>query len=135
MDVKTTLNFYGRTEEAVTFYRAAIDAQLLFLKRFRECPDPSLSSPGLEEKIFHATLRIGSTEVMASDCGCEEASAKATFAGFSLALRVESPERAERFFAALSDRGQVHIPLRKTFFAERYGIVVDRFGLSWKVMT
>jgi PhnB protein len=134
MDVQTTLNFYGRTEEAVTFYGRAIDAETLFMVRFRDCPDPSQSRPGLGEKIFHATFRIGSTEVMASDCGCEQPPAEATFSGFSLALRVETPEKAERFFAALSDGGRIEIPLLKTFFAERYGIVVDRLGISWKIM-
>lgn len=88
----------------------------------------------MEEKIFHVTFRIGSTEVMASDCGCERPPSDKTFAGFALALRVETPERAERFFAALSEGGQIQIPLVKTFFAERYGIVIDRFGISWKVM-
>ena len=88
----------------------------------------------MEEKIFHATFRIGSTEVMASDCGCENSTTEAAFAGFSLALRVETPEKAERFFAALSEGGKVQIPLLKTFFAERYGIVIDRFGISWKIM-
>ena len=88
----------------------------------------------MEEKIFHATFRIGSTEIMASDCGCEKLPTETTFAGFSLAVRVETPEKAERFFVALSDGGQIQIPLLKTFFAERYGIVVDRFGISWKIM-
>jgi len=88
----------------------------------------------MEDKIFHATFRIGSTEIMASDCGCEKPPAGTAFAGFSLAVRVESPEKAERFFAGLSDGGQIQIPLLKTFFAERYGIVVDRFGISWKIM-
>lgn len=134
MDVQTTLNFYGRTEEAVTFYGRAVDAETLFLMRFRDCPDPAQLRPGLEEKIFHATFRIGSTEVMASDCGCDNPPTEATFAGFSLALRVETAKKAERFFAALSDGGQIHMPLLKTFFAERYGIVVDRFGVSWKIM-
>ena len=90
--------------------------------------------PGMEEKVFHATFRIGSTEVMASDCGCERPPTEATFTGFSLALRVESPEKAESFFSALSDGGQIQIPLLKTFFAAQYGIVIDRFGISWKVM-
>jgi PhnB protein len=66
---------------------------------------------------------------MASDCGCEPPSGT-PFAGFSLALQVETPEQAEQFFAALSDGGQIQIPLVKTFFAERYGIVIDRFGIS-----
>jgi PhnB protein len=134
MDVQTTLNFYGRAEEAVTFYARAIDAETLFLMRFRDCPDPAQSRPALEEKIFHATFRIGTTEIRASDCGCERPPANTNFANFSLLLRVETPEKAGRFFTALSDGGQVQMPLQKTFFAERYGIVLDRFGVSWKIM-
>ena len=134
MNVETTLNFYGHTEEAVMFYCRTIEAETLFMMRFRDCPDPSQSRLGLEEKIFHANFRVGSTEIRASDCGCERPPAGTTFAGFSLLLRVESPEKAERFFAALSDGGQIQIPLVKTFFAERYGIVIDRFGISWKIM-
>ena len=134
MNVQTTLNFYGRTEEAVRFYCSTIEAEILFMLRFRDCPDPSQRRPGLEEKIFHATFRIGSTVIMASDCGCEKSPDAPTFAGFSFALRVETPEKAEQFFKALSDGGRVEVPLAKTFFAERYGIVVDRFGISWKVM-
>ena len=134
MDVQTTLNFYGRTEEAVKFYCQTIEAETLFLMRFRDCPDPSQLRPGMEEKIFHATFRIGPTEIMASDCGCERPPTGTTFAGFSLLLRVDTPEKAERFFAALSDGGQIQIPLLKTFFAELYGIVIDRFGISWKIM-
>jgi PhnB protein len=134
MNVQTTLNFYGRTEEAVKFYGNAIEAETLFMMRFRDCPDPSQSRPGMEEKIFHATFRIGSTEIMASDCGCEKPLTETIFAGFSLAVRVQTPEKAERFFAALSDGGQIQMPLLKTFFATRYGIVIDRFGISWKIM-
>jgi PhnB protein len=134
MNVQTTLNFYGRTEEAVNFYRRSIEAQTLFMMRFRDCPDPSQSRPGMEEKIFHATFRIGSTDIMASDCGCERPPAETAFANFSLLLRVETPEKAERFFAALGDGGKIQMPLLKTFFAARYGIGVDRFGISWKIM-
>lgn len=134
MNVNTTLNFYGRTEEAVRFYCRTIEAELLFITRFRDRPEAPKLKPGTEEKIFHATFRIGSTEIMASDCGCENSPAETAFACFSLLLRVETPEKAERFFAALSDGGQVQIPLAKAFFAERYGIVIDRFGISWKIM-
>lgn len=134
MNIQTTLSFYGRTEEAVAFYGRALNAETLFLMRFRDCPDPTLRKLGLDEKIFHATLRIGSTVIMASDCGCEQPSAKSAFAGFSLALRVEKPADAEQYFAALGDGGQIGVPMAKTFYAERYGIVTDRFGVSWKVM-
>jgi PhnB protein len=134
MDVQTTLNFFGRTEEAVQFYGRAIDAETLFLLRFRDGPDRASVRPGLEDKIFHATFRVGSTEIMASDCGCEQPPAASPFAGFSLALRVATPEQAERFFAALGEGGRVQLPLLETLFATRYGIVLDRFGLSWKIM-
>lgn len=134
MNIQTTLNFYGRTEEAIQFYSRAIEAEILFMMRFRESPDRSHLRPGLEEKIFHATFRIGSTQIMASDCGCEKPPAGTPFAGFAFALRVETPEKAERFFAALSDGGRIQIPLQETFFATRYGIVIDRFGISWKIM-
>lgn len=134
MNVQTTLNFYGRTEAAINFYRSSLEAQILFMLRFRDRPDHAQLRPGTEDKIFHATFRIGSTELMASDCGCENSPSLPTFAGFSLALRVETPAKAEQFFTALSDGGQVQIPLQETFFAARYGIVIDRFGISWKII-
>jgi PhnB protein len=134
MQVQTTLNFYGRTEEALAFYRRAIDAEILFILRFRESPDQSFVQPGLEEKIYHATFRVGTTELMASDCGCNDVPSVAVFGGFALVLRASTPEMAEQYFAALSEEGHVELPLAQTFFAPRYGIVVDRFGLAWKIM-
>ena len=134
MNVQTTLNFHGRTEEAVKFYCKTIEAEILFMMRFRDRPDRLPNRPGLEEKIFHATFRLGSTEIMASDCGCEELPSEAKFGGFSLLLRVETLEKAERFFAGLGDGGHIEVPLLETFFAKRYGIVIDRFGVSWKIM-
>jgi PhnB protein len=134
MNVQTTLNFYGRTEEAIEFYCRTLGAEILFMMRFRDRPDHPKVMSGMEEKIFHATFRIGSTHIMASDCGCEKPPTETTFAGFSLALRVDTPEKADQLFTALSEGGQVQIPLLKTFFAARYGIVIDRFGVSWKIM-
>ena len=133
MNVQTTLNFYGRTEEAIEFYRQAVEAETLFLLRFRDRPDAAPVPPGTEDKVFHATFRIGTTEIMASDCGCENSPTDA-FGGFSLALRAETAGQAERFFAALSAGGRIQLPLMETFFAARYGMVIDRFGVSWKIM-
>lgn len=134
MQVQTTLNFFGRTEEAITFYCRAIEAEVQFMMRFRESPDQSFVRPGLEHKIYHATFRVGSTELMASDCGCAEPPPATAFAGFSLVLRTATREKAEQYFASLREEGQVQIPFAETFFASRYGIVVDRFGVSWKIM-
>jgi PhnB protein len=134
MNVQASLGFYGRTEEAVDFYSRTIEAKILFMMRFGESPVAAQFPPGLEEKIFHATFRIGAAEIMASDCGCERLPNGTGFAGFALVLRADTPEKAEQFFAALSEGGRIQIPMVKTFFAERYGIVIDRFGVSWKVM-
>ncbi|CAD72362.1 probable PhnB protein [Rhodopirellula baltica SH 1] len=133
LSVVTTLNFGGRTEEAVEHYQAVLDADVLMLMRFRECPDTSFAKSGFEEKVFHATIRIGSTELMASDVGCDDPSFETSFAGFAFAVRARSIEDAERHFTGLSEHGQVIVPLSETFFATRYGIVKDRFGVSWKI--
>ena len=133
MPVVTTLNFVGRTEEALALYSEALDSETLFLMRFRDCPDKSHMQPGMEEMIFHATFRIDGTEFMASDVGYSEVNGKTNFAGFSLALSPESISRATRIFAALSIGGQVIIPLAKSSFTGWYGIVIDRIGISWKI--
>lgn len=134
MHVQTTLNFFGRTEQALEFYCRAVDAEILFLLRFRQSPDQSFARPGLENKIYHATFRVGSTVLMASDCGCTESPSGSVFAGFSLVLHAATREEAERFFARLCDDGHIEIPLTETCFATRYGIVVDQFGISWKII-
>ena len=133
MSVVTTLNFVGRTEEAINFYRAALDAETLFLMRFRDCPDKSHMKPGMEEMIFHATFRIDGTEFKASDVGYSKDTSTPDFAGFSLVLSPESVERAKQIFAALSEGGQVIIPLAESSFTAWYGIVIDRVGVSWKI--
>src|SRR6266496_1558716 len=103
MPIVTTLNFSGRTEEALRFYAEALDAKTVFLMRFRESPDQSHSQAGMEELIFHATFRIEGTEFMASDVGCAKGENAIPFSGFSLALELSSVERAKQIFAALSN--------------------------------
>jgi len=133
MPIVTTLNFSGRTEEALKFYASALRSETVFLLRFRNCPDQSLSRSGMEELIFHATFRIEGTELMASDVGFVPGSAAVPFSGLALALNLTSASRAHQIFAALSDGGQVVIPLAESPFTALYGIVKDRFGLSWKI--
>ncbi|MFK7820192.1 MAG: VOC family protein [Planctomycetaceae bacterium] len=133
MSVVTTLSFLGRTEEALNFYRDALGAETLFLMRFRDCPDKSHMQPGMEEMIFHASFQIDGTEFMASDVGYSEQTRTPDFAGFALLLSPESIERAKQMFAALSDGGQVVVPLAESSFTAWYGIVIDKLGVSWKV--
>jgi PhnB protein len=123
--------FDGRCEEAIEFYRKAIGAELVMMMRFKESPDQSMISPGVGEKVMHATLRIGDTMVQMSDGRC---GGEAKFAGFSLALRPSSDAEAEKIFKALSDGGTVTMPLAKTFFASSFGMLADRFGVPWMII-
>ena len=133
MPVVTTLGFAGRTEEALAFYRHALNAETVFLLRFRDSPDQYHTQPGMENMIFHATFRIDGTEFMASDVGYADAETVTEFCGFALALRFDSIDRARQAFDALADGGHVLISLAESTFTSWYGIVVDRFGVSWKI--
>ena len=130
LTVQPYLFFDGRCEEAIEFYRSTLGAEVAMLSRFKDSPDPNACAPGTEDKVMHASLRIGDTTLLASDGRCEEA----TFEGFSLSLTVPDEIEAERLFASLADGGQVEMPLAKTFFAKRFGMVADRFGVSWMIL-
>jgi PhnB protein len=129
--IQPYLIFNGRCEEAIEFYRSALGAETVLLMRFKDAPDPSMCAPGAENKIMHATLKIGHTIVLASDGRCQESE---KLSGFSLSLTVKTPADADRFFAALSAGGQVLMPLTETFFSPRFGMVTDKFGVSWMVI-
>lgn len=134
MIVQTYLFFDGRCEEAIAFYRSALGAELTMLMRYKESPDappPGVVPPGSENKVMHASLRIGDTVMMASDGRCQ---GKPTFQGFSLSITVANETEADWVFSALADGGQVQMPLGKTFFSPRFGMVADRFGVSWMVI-
>ena len=133
MQVQPYLFFDGRCEEALEFYRSALDAEVTMLMRFKDNPEPNeqcMAPPGSENKVMHASFRIGDTEMMASDGQC---SGRPTFQGFSLSVTARDEAQAERLFGALGNGGQVQVPLTKTFFSPRFGMVADRFGVSWMV--
>jgi PhnB protein len=87
--------------------------------------------PGSENKVMHASFRIGDSTLMASDGRCL---GKPNFQGFALSVTVPSDAEADRLFAALGDGGQVQMPMAKTFFSSRFGMVADRFGVSWMII-
>ncbi len=131
--IQPYLFFNGRCEEAVNFYRQALGAEVEMTMRYKESPEPpppGMVPPGFENKIMHTSFRVGETTVMASD-GCSPD--KASFEGFSLALSVPNEADADRVFAALAKGGQVRMPLAKTFWSPRFGMVEDRFGIGWMV--
>ena len=134
MQVQPYLFFDGRCEEAVEFYKGALGARVEMLMRFKDAPEqppPGMVPPGSEAKVMHACLRIGDTALMASDGRCQ---GHPSFQGFSLSLTAADEAEADRLFAALAEGGQVQMPLGKTFFSPRFGMVADRFGVSWMVV-
>ncbi len=133
MPVLTSLIFHGQTEAALQYYEDVLDAETLYLMRFRDSPDQSHTQPGMEDLIFHATFRVEDTVIMASDVGYQDSDSKPEFVGFSLLLQMQSVDAARRVFNALADQGQVVIPLAESKFTSWYGIVVDPFGISWKI--
>ncbi len=130
MQVQPYLFFDGRCEEALEFYRRALGAEVQMLMRFKDNPEPQANPAGAADKVMHTSFRIGDTTVMASDGRCQ---GQPSFQGFSLSLTARDDAEAERLFAALADGGQVQMPLAKTFFSSRFGMVADRFGVSWMI--
>lgn len=127
MQVQPYLSFEGRCE----FYRTALGAEVTRLMRFKESPDPGMCSPGTLDKVMHMSFRIGDTALSASDGRC---TGQPNFQGISLTLTVPNDAEAERRFASLADGGHVQMPLTKTFFSSRFGMVADRFGVPWMII-
>jgi PhnB protein len=128
--VQAYLFFNGRCEEALEFYRSALGAQVEMFSRFKDAPEPGMAQPGMENKVMHASFRVGETLVMASD---GRGGGQLRFEGFSLAITVPDKEKADKTFNALADGGKITMPLEKTFWAPKFGMVEDRFGVGWMV--
>lgn len=130
--IEPYLMFGGRCEEALEFYKTALDARIEMVMRFDEAPDQppeGMLAPGFEKKIMHASFWVGDSMVMASD-GCDTSS---KFGGFSLSLTVKTEADADKYFNALADGGKVNMPLGKTFWSPRFGMLEDKFGVCWMV--
>jgi PhnB protein len=133
--VQPYLSLQGRTEEALEFYTRTMNAKVTALIRFKDSPasgDQSMMPPGSENKIMHAAFQVGDTTLLASDGEC---TGRAKFEGMTLALTLPDDESAERTFAELAKDGSVQMPLTETFFSSKFGMVSDRFGVPWMVLT
>jgi PhnB protein len=133
MNVLPYLFFEGRAEEAIAFYTKAFGTKVDMLMRNREAPEappPGMLPPGSENKVMHASFKVGDTDVMLSDGSC---SGRTSFAGFSLSVSAPDDVAARRMFDALADGGKVTMPLGKTFWSPCFGMVTDRFGVGWMV--
>ncbi len=133
MHIQPYLFFNGRCEEALSFYQQKLGAHIEVMMRYKEAPasSPDCTPPGSDEKIMHASLRIGDTTLMASDGNCQ---GEPPFQGVALSLTAASTEEANRLFNALAEDGQIQLPIGATFFSPCFGMVTDRFGLPWMVI-
>ena len=134
MHVQPYMFFEGRCEEAIEFYRRAVGAKVEMLMRFKEMPEPrepGMITPETENKVMHAALLIGESRVLVSDGRCGGAP---SFQGFSLTVEAKDETEADRLFNALGEGGTVRMPMAKTFFARRFGMLADRFGVGWMVI-
>lgn len=134
MSVTPYLFFDGCSEEAIDFYKQALGAEVEMLMRYEDSPDPlppEMVPPGNENKVMHACIRINGAPVMVSDGGCGNAT---KFDGFSLSVNAQDEAEADRLFDALSQGGTVNMPMGETFFAKRFGMVADKFGVGWMII-
>jgi PhnB protein len=131
MNVQPYLFFDGRAEEAIEFYKKAIGAQVEMMMRWKDSPEKGGCTPQNENKVMHASVKVGDVVVMASDGRCE---GTPDFKGFALALTAKTEAEADKLFNALSAGGQVQMPLAKTFFSPKFGMCADKFGVGWMIM-
>jgi len=132
--IQPYLFFEGRTEEALEFYKKALGAKVEMMMRYRESPEKSQFPGGSvppADKVMHSAFTVGDSLIMASDGMC---SGKPLFTGFSLSYPAKDEADARKRFDALSMGGHVNMPLSETFFAEAFGMVQDKFGVSWMVI-
>jgi PhnB protein len=131
MNIQPYLSFEGRCDEAIEFYKNAIGAKVDMLMRFKEAPDQSMVTPESKDKVMHAALHAGDTQLLMSDGRC---TGGPNFQGIALALSANTEADAERIFNALAEGGKVNMPLAKTFFSPKFGMVADKFGVGWMVL-
>jgi len=130
MKVSTTLHFNGQCEAAFKFYERRLGAKIEFLLKWGESPAGDKVPPEWRDKVLHARLKLGGADLVGGDVLARDYRQPQ---GFSVMLAVDDPQNAEQMFAALGDGGSVKLPLQKTFWAPLYGVVVDRYSITWEV--
>ncbi len=135
MPIQAYVNYNGRCDEAIDFYKQALGAEVEMVMRFREAPDPcpdGMLPPKWDEKVMHSSLRIGDSVLMASD---GMSSTPPSYDGITLSLQAKTTDEADRLFNALAQGGQITMPIGPTFWSPRFGMLKDRFGVPWMINT
>ncbi len=130
MDIVPYLSFDGNCAEAFKLYEAALGGKITMMMTFGEMPSEYAGDPKDSDRIMHATLFAGSARLMGSDSPCN-AGKKAQ--GFCVSLNIADVAEAERVYAALSEGGEIQMPLQPTFWAARFAMFTDRFGTPWMI--
>jgi PhnB protein len=123
------LSFNGQCEEAFQLYKQCLGGEITFMLTYGNSPTAS-SFPGLENKIAHATLKVGDQVLTGADVSPASYEKPQ---GFAIQLNIDDPNEAEQIFNTLSEGGTIQLPLQQTFWAERYGMATDRFGIPWEI--
>jgi PhnB protein len=131
MHVQPYLDFNGRCDEALEFYKKAVGAEVAMLMRWKDSPDKSMCTAENADKVMHSQFQIGDSTIMASDRRC---SGKPNFHGIALTISAKTEAEADKLFNGLAEGGQVTMPLAKTFFSPKFGMVADKFGVGWMVL-
>ncbi|MBN9090191.1 MAG: VOC family protein [Reyranella sp.] len=131
MNVQPYLSFEGRAQEAIDFYRSALGAQVEAIMQFKDAPPDMQANMPNKDKVMHSAFKVGDTTIMATDGQC---SGKSEFSGITLTINASSDAEAEKLFNALAQGGKVNMPMAETFFATRFGMVADKFGVGWMVL-
>lgn len=130
MQLNPILSFNGQCKEAFEFYQQCLAGNIQTMMTWGESPMADQVSSEMRDKIIHATLTVGDSALMGSDSPPDRYEEPR---GFSVAIQINEPADAERIFRTLSENGTVTMPLEQTFWAARFGMVVDRFGIPWMV--
>ncbi len=130
MKLNAYLLFNGNCEEAIRFYEKCFGGKIIAMLPHAGTPAEQHMPPGWGNKILHARLDIGDQMLLASDCPPDRYHAPT---GFSVSIIVEEPAEADRLFHALESGGKVEMPIQETFWAPRFGMLVDRFGIPWMI--
>jgi PhnB protein len=129
MKLNAYLNFPGNCAEALAYYEQHLGAKTIMKMTFDEMPDPKMTPPGMEKGILHARIKIGDADVLASDGPNVEPMRSAY-----LTLAVDSNEEAERIYQSLTDGGEIFMAIGETFFAQRFAMLRDKFGVNWMII-
>jgi len=129
-DLVTYLSFNGECEAAFRFYEKVLGGEILMMMRYADAPPDVPRTPEIANRVMHVRLRVGDRLLMGGDAPSQFFSKPQ---GFSVSIMVDDPAEAERVFAQLGDAGKIMMPIGPTFWAQRFGMLIDKFGTPWMV--